>query len=290
MKNITIVAPASPIEMDLAEKEQLITWFAENGFIARFAPHCFDTDRFLAGADDDRAQDVNDAFADPQTDIVVALRGGYGSPRILDKLNYKIIRKNKKPFFGFSDLTALQLALYSQCQMSSYTGFNANFLLKPMGKQMETTLLKALNNEPLTVTGLEEIVAGTAYAPVIGGTLTLLAGLLGTSYMPDLRDTILVVEEVHEEPYRIDRLLNQLRLSGALSQLSGVVLSSCADCVAKDKADGTVQEVFADYFGSKKIPVVTNFPYGHIPDHIVFPLGRKARLDANNGTLTFDPE
>ncbi len=290
MKRITIVAPASPIEMSEADKTHIINWFQSHGFLARFAPHCFEQERFLAGSDIHRAQDVNEAFADDETDIVVALRGGYGSPRILDKIDYKMIRKHKKPFFGFSDLTALQLALYRQCELSSYTGFNANFLLKPLGSQMETTLLQALNNEPLTVTGLDGVVAGTAYAPVVGGTLTLLSGLLGTSYMPDLRDTILVVEEVHEEPYRIDRLLNQLRLAGALSQLSGVVLSSCADCLAKDKADGTVQEVFADYFGNKKIPVVTAFPYGHIPDHIIFPLGRKGRLDANRGTLVFDAE
>ncbi len=290
MKHVTIVAPASPIKMSEAEKEQIINWFYAHGYIARFAPHCFDQNRFLAGEDIDRAEDVNEAFADEETDIIVALRGGYGSPRILDKIDYKMIRKHKKPFFGFSDITALQLALYHQCEMISYTGFNANFLLKPLGNQMETTLLRALNHETMIVSGLEEIVPGTAYAPVVGGTLTLLAGLLGTPYMPDLRDTILVVEEVHEEPYRIDRLLNQLRLSGALSQLSGVVLSSCADCLAKDKDDGAVQDVFYDYFGSKKIPVVTGFPYGHIPDHIVFPIGRKARLDANEGTLTFDPE
>ncbi len=290
MKRVTIVAPASPIEMNETDKEQIINWFQTHGFMARFAPHCFEQDRFLAGIDSHRVQDVNEAFADEETDIIVALRGGYGSPRILDKVDYKMIRKHKKPFFGFSDLTALQLALYHQCELSSYSGFNANFLLKPMGPQMETTLLQALKNEPIIVSGLEGIIPGVAYAPVVGGTLTLLTGLLGTSYMPDLRNTILVVEEVHEEPYRIDRLLNQLRLAGTLSQLSGVVLSSCADCVAKDKADGTVQEVFTDYFGNKKIPVVTGFPYGHIPDHIVFPIGKKAHLDANKGTLIFDSE
>ncbi len=288
MKHITIVAPASPLDATLADKEKIITWFQTNGFEARFAPHCFEQDRFLAGNDKNRAQDLNEAFADDETDIIVALRGGYGSPRILDKLDYKMIRKHKKPFFGFSDLTALQMALYHQCELISYTGFNANFILKPIKSQMKTTLLQALRQDPLSVTDLEEIVPGTAYAPVLGGTLTMLVGLLGTSYMPDLTNTILVVEDVHEEPYRIDRMLNQLRLAGSLSQLAGIVLADCADCIAKDKADGTVQEVFYDYFGNKKIPVVTHFPYGHTPDHIIFPLGQKAHLDANKGTLIFD--
>lgn len=288
MKRVTLVAPASPLQATESEKAKILDWFTAHGFEARFAPHCFDEDRYLAGSDADRAADVNEAFADAQTDIIVALRGGYGCPRILDRLDYKMIRKNKKPFFGFSDLTALQSALYRQCELVSYTGFNANFILKPMGPLMEKTLLQALQQKPLTVSDLAEIVPGTAYAPVLGGTLTLLCGLLGTSYMPDLTNTILVVEDVHEEPYRIDRMLNQLRLAGALSQLAGIVLADCADCVAKDPNDGTVREVLQDYFGNKKIPVVTHFPYGHTPDHFVFPLGQKAHLDANKGTLIFD--
>ncbi len=288
MKQITLVAPASPINLSESEKENIINWFNANGFQARFAPHCFEQDRFLAGSDKDRAEDLNNAFADEETDIIIALRGGYGSPRVLDKLDYKMIRKNKKPFFGFSDLTALQMALYHRCELITYTGFNANFILNPIQNRMEKTLLQALNQQPLSLSGLKELIPGTAYARVLGGTLTMLTGLLGTSYMPDLTDCILVIEDVHEEPYRIDRMLNQLRLAGALSQLSGVILADCADCVAKDKADGTVHEVLHDYFGNKKIPVVTHFPYGHTPDHIVFPLGQKARLDANKGTLVFD--
>ncbi len=288
MTIVTIVAPASPIDMTQQEKETVLNWFALHGFQAQFAPHCFEQIRYLAGTDNQRAEDINHAFADNQTDIIIALRGGYGSPRILDKLDYKMIRQHKKPFIGFSDLTALQMALYHQAQLPSYTGFNANFILKPMGTNMEKTLLQALNHEPLTITGLKNIVPGTAYAPVLGGTLTLLCGLLGTSYMPNLTDTILVVEDVHEEPYRIDRMLNQLRLAGSLSQLAGVIIADCSDCTAKDSADGTVIDVFNDYFGNKKIPVVTHFPYGHTPNHVVFPLGGKARLDANKGTLIFD--
>ncbi|MBQ9090123.1 MAG: LD-carboxypeptidase [Alphaproteobacteria bacterium] len=288
MTNVTIVAPSSPIEITQQEKETILNWFSAHGFQAQFAPHCFEQNRYLAGTDINRAEDINKAFADNQTDVIIALRGGYGSPRILDKLDYKMIRQHKKPFIGFSDLTALQMALYHQVQLPSYTGFNANFILKPMGSEMEKTLLKALRGEPLTVTGLKHIIPGTAYAPVLGGTLTLLCGLLGTSYMPNLTDTILVVEDVHEEPYRIDRMLNQLRLAGSLSQLAGVIIADCSDCTAKDSADGTVIDVFNDYFGNKKIPVVTHFPYGHTQDHIVFPLGCNARLDANKGTLIFD--
>lgn len=289
MKQITIVAPSSPLQGDIEAAQKDITGFFEaEGYSIKFAPHCFDTERFLAGTDTNRANDINEAFADPHTDIIMALRGGYGSPRLLDKLDYKLISQFHKPFFGFSDLTAVQLALWHKCQLISYTGFNASFALTPQKGRLKESLFAALEEKPLSVKNLKALVPGTAYAPVIGGTLTLLCGLAGTSYMPNLNGVILVLEEVHEEPYRLDRMLNQLRLAGVLSQLEGVVLAGCEDCQPKDPADGTAQQVMQEYFGHKKIPVVVNFPYGHTPDHVVFPIGQTARLDANAGTLTFD--
>lgn len=286
MSRIMIVGPASPTPEN--DKDKIIAYFEDLGHTVQFAPHCFDCDRFLAGSDIHRAEDINNAFSDDNVDIIMALRGGYGSPRLLDKLDYKTISKNKKPFFGFSDITAMQLALWHQAQLVSFSGFNANFAARPIGPLMQDTLQKALNKKPISIKGLKCVVPGTAYAPVVGGTLTMLCGLLGTPYMPSLKETILVIEDVHEEPYRIDRMLNQLRLAGALSQLQGIVLAGCEDCIAKDKADGDVMTVFMDYFEHKKIPVVTQFPYGHTPDHIVFPIGQPARLDANQGTLVFD--
>ncbi len=287
MPLITIVAPASPAPIE--KKEQIITFLNSLGFDVQFAPHAFDSTRFLAGTDLDRANDLNAALTDPQTDIVMALRGGYGSPRILDKLDYKHIAQFKKPFFGFSDMTALQLALYKMCGMISFTGFNADCATREMGDALIETLKACINKESLVFENLETLVPGIAKGPVIGGTLTLLTGLMGTPYMPSLQDAILVIEEVHESPYRIDRMLNQLRLGGHLSQLQGIVLADCADCVATDTADGSLTDVFQDYFGSKKIPVVSGFPYGHTPNHVVFPVGQTAILNANDGTLTFEP-
>lgn len=286
MPLITIVAPGSPAPI---EKKQEITDFLSNlGYSVQFSKYAFENERFLAGSDTQRAFDLNQALTDDTTDIVIALRGGYGSPRILDKLDYKNIGRLKKPFFGFSDMTSLQLAFYKQCGLISFTGFNADCATREMGKTLVETLKACLNKEPLTIENLETITPGVARGPVIGGTLTMLVGLMGTPYMPSLQETILVLEDVHESPYRIDRMLNQLRLGGYLKQLQGVILAQCADCIAKDPADGTIMDVFMDYFGERKIPVVGNFPYGHTPDHIVFPLGQTAVLDANAGTLSFD--
>lgn len=286
MPLITIVAPGSP--MPVKNKQEIISFFEAIGFNVQFAPHAFNNERFLAGSDSDRAADLNQALTDKNTDIVIALRGGYGSPRILDKLDYNSIGYWKKPFFGFSDITALQLALYKKCNMVSFTGFNADCVTREMGKTLIETLKKCLNREPLIIENLKTVVPGKAKGPVIGGTLTMLVGLMGTPYMPILKGSILVIEDVHESPYRIDRMLNQLRLGGYLNQLQGVILADCADCTAKDSADGTLTDVFMDYFGHIKIPVISHFPYGHTPDHIVFPLGQPAVLDTSRGTLTFD--
>ncbi|MBO7244196.1 MAG: LD-carboxypeptidase [Alphaproteobacteria bacterium] len=286
MKVVTIVAPASPVS--LSEKKVIESFFKKEGFDVRFMPHTFEQERYLAGTDENRAADLNKALTDSQTDIVIALRGGYGSPRILDMLDYKAIKKANKKLFGFSDITALQLALYKKTGLVSYSGFNADCAIKGVDPLLKETFFKAVNDERLVVDNLKPVVKGVAKGKVLGGTLTMLVSLMGTPYMPSLNGALLVVEEVHESPYRIDRMLNQLRLGGHLNRLAGVILSECADCVAKDKQDGTVEEVFNSFFNQLGIPVVSEFPYGHIPKRIVFPIGKKATLNATEGKLIFE--
>ena len=286
MKVVSIVAPASPAP--LSQKKVIESFFKKEGFDVKFMPHVFDQDRYLAGSDEDRAQDLNEALTDKTTDFVVALRGGYGSPRILDMLDYKAIKKANKKLFGFSDITALQLALYKKSKMVSYSGFNADCAVKGVGPLLKETFFKAVNDEPLIVENLLTVKKGVAKGTVIGGTLTMLVSLMGTKYMPSLKKSLLVVEEVHESPYRIDRMLNQLRLGGHLDDLAGVILSECADCTPKDAQDGDVKKVFDSYFNHLDIPVVTAFPYGHIPERIVFPIGKKAILNATEGKLIFE--
>ncbi|MBR6730976.1 MAG: LD-carboxypeptidase [Alphaproteobacteria bacterium] len=286
MKVVTIVAPASPAP--LSQKESIESFFQKEGFEDRFMPHVFDQERYLAGDDQSRAQDLNKALTDKETDIVVALRGGYGSPRILDMLDYQAIKKSNKKLFGFSDITALQLALYKKSGLISYSGFNADCAVKGVDPLLKETFLKAVNDEPLSVENLVTVQKGVAKGKVLGGTLTMLVSLMGTNYMPSLKGALLVVEEVHESPYRIDRMLNQLRLGGHLDKLAGVILSECADCTAKDSEDGTLKEVFDSFFSHLGIPVVSAFPYGHIPKRIVFPIGKKAVLNATEGKLIFE--
>lgn len=286
MQLVTVVAPASPIALD--QKEIIENFFKNEGLNVQFAPHVFKNERYLAGTDEERASDLNWALTDEKTDVVIALRGGYGSPRLLDKLDYKAIKKANKPLFGFSDITALQLALFKKCGMISFTGFNADCAVKGVQDLLLSTFKMALNKEALRIENLTPVVKGKAKGTVLGGTLTMLTSLMGTPYMPSLERALLVVEEVHESPYRIDRMLNQLRLGGYLDKLAGVVLADCADCIAKDPADGDVETVFQSFFANLNVPVVSGLPYGHTPNRIVFPIGQTAYLDADNGTLVFD--
>ncbi len=287
MPLITIVAPASWESQD--HSATIISFFKKLGFDVQFSLNAFSSERFMAGSDTLRAQDLMQAFQDPETDIIMALKGGYGSPRILDKLDYTLIRQNKKPFFGFSDNTALQLALYKKSDLPSLTGFNANFALKAIEDPLLKSLIDALQNKPVHIKDLIGCTKGVVRGPLIGGNLTMIHSLLGTPYMPSMKGVIWVIEEVHEEPYRIDRMLTSLRLSGIFDQLGGVLIGRFTGCTPKDQTDGTVEEVLKEHFGALKIPVAYNFPYGHDMNHIVFPIGTEAILDANKGTLDIAP-
>ncbi|MDD3669089.1 MAG: LD-carboxypeptidase [Alphaproteobacteria bacterium] len=289
MKTIRIVAPASPINrLTPADFAKIKAAFSKWGYNAIWSDAVFQKDRFLAGSDAVRAQDINAAFADVGVDAIVALKGGYGSPRLLDKIDYDAVRKNPKPFFGFSDITALQLALYARAGLPSQTGFIANYALKPLPPLLRRTLPSALKNEAQTFARLKPMAGGRAQGILVGGTLTLIETLVGTPYLPDMRGKILLLEDVGEEPYKIDRMLTHLRLAGVFNQIGGLVLGQWEKCVAKDKADGTIAAVLRDHFARAPFPVIAGFPYGHAPDHVVVPIGAAAALDADKGTLRID--
>lgn len=283
MKKIALISPASP---GAALDQQAVTCFLNDlGYEPVYGAHAFDVNRFVAGTDADRLADLHWAFTDPEIDAIMTIRGGYGTPRLLDKIDYKLIKKNQKPFVGFSDVTALQLALWHKCHFVSFTGFQANFIGKPMARALVETLRACLNRDPITYEGLTLLTKGVARGHLVGGSLTLLTGLIGTPYMPKLKDAILVLEEVQEQPYRIDRMIEQLHLSGALDHVAGVVLGGFYNCISKDKTDGTIDEVLQERFAGLNIPVVRDFRYGHGDGEIVFPIGAKATLDANKGVL-----
>lgn len=282
-KKIAVISPASP---SVTYDKSSIKCFLESiGYTPIYGKHAFEIDRFMAGSDVHRADDILWAFTNPEIDAILCMRGGYGSGRVLDKLDYNTIIKHKKPLFGLSDITALQLALWHKCHLTSFTGLQASFMDKPLTTSMVETFKACLNHELMTFENLTPVTKGVATGTLIGGTLSLLVSLMGTPYMPDLTGAILVIEEVGEQPYQIDRMLNHLRLAGVFDKVAGIVLASFYKCVSKDVLDGPIDDVLSEQFGTLKIPVVQDFMYGHGANEIVFPIGANATLNADLGVL-----
>jgi muramoyltetrapeptide carboxypeptidase len=225
------------------------------------------------------------AFIDKSIDAIMTLRGGYGSARILNKIDYKFISKHKKPLFGFSDATALQLALWKKSKLVSYSGLQASFLQDKIDTGLNTTFEAMLAGKKISWQGLTPLTKGKATGRLIGGTLTLITSLIGTPYEPDFKKAILVLEDIGEEPYRVDRMLTQMHLAGVFDKISGVVLGDWHNCTAKNKNDGTIETVLMEHFGNLPIPVVKGFPYGHGIKGTIFPIGAKAKLNADKGSL-----
>lgn len=280
MKTIGVVAPSSAVG-ESAVTEAADFW-KSRGFDVKVAPHLYEKKRFLAGSDVDRAADLTAMFVDDAVDFVFAAGGGYGSARLLKLMDYDLIARHKKPFVGLSDTTAVQLALYAKSGVPCYSGY----LMKPRnGRVMfpytDVSLDDCLNGREQTVSGLESDFSGTVEGTLVGGCLSLIVGLIGTPYMPDVTGAVLVLEDVGEEPYAVDRMMTHLDNAGVFDRAAAVVFGAFTDCRAKDPADGTVGDVLDEWKNRLKIPVFTGFPYGHQAGSVVFPVGGKAVLTAN---------
>lgn len=280
MKTIGVVAPSSAVG-ESAVTEAADFW-KSRGFDVKVAPHLYEKKRFLAGSDVDRAADMTAMFVDDAVDFVFAAGGGYGSARLLKLMDYDLIARHKKPFVGLSDTTAVQLALYAKSGVPCYSGY----LMKPRnGRVMfpytDASLDDCLNGREQTVSGLESDFSGTVEGTLVGGCLSLIVGLIGTPYMPDVTGAVLVLEDVGEEPYAVDRMMTHLDNAGVFDRAAAVVFGAFTDCRAKDPADGTVGDVLDEWKNRLKIPVFTGFPYGHQAGSVVFPVGGKAVLTAN---------
>ncbi len=284
--SIAIIAPSSPVGMTLKQVHDLgNTLAAKIGQDVIVMPHVTDSMRFAAGTDANRAADVMTAFQNPDVTAILTVRGGYASNRILDKLDYDTICRNPKPVFGFSDTTALQAGLWQRAGITGYSGFQLNFLNRDdIDTKLWTSFMNALNGQPVALQNLSVMTVGVAEGIAVGGTLSVLVGLMGTPYFSDMQGRILIVEEVSEEPYKVDRMLTQLRLAGVLDEVAGIALGDFAACVAKDPSDGTIEDVLNEHFATLPVPVI-RVPYGHRNGQTVVPIGKQVRIDADNGTF-----
>ncbi len=284
-----LVSPSGPTRPERVARgvELLESW----GLRVALAPDVYARHGFLAGTDAQRLADLNGALRDPGVRAVVCTRGGYGVQRIVDGLDLAAVRADPKIVVGFSDITALQLALWRGTRLATVHGPGAAWLDERTGPASAESLRAALFTAKPVVVARDPAaetagvtVGGTAAGTLLGGNLCLLSASLGTPDFPDLTGAVLLLEEVQEPPYKIDRMLTHLRRAGVLRGLAGVAVGQFTGCA--DEWAVSIVDVLGERLGDLGVPVLGGLPIGHGMGQRTVPVGVPAILDAVTGTLT----
>ncbi len=281
---IGVVAPAGPFERKLFS--QGLSTLEAMGFQIRVPKEIFEKTGYLAGDDAHRAQLVNRLFKDPAIHAIVCARGGFGSLRILPRLDFDAIRENPKIFMGFSDITALLTAITTLGGLVSFHGPVVTTLANALKNTRDALSAAILSDAPLEVQSANGVVirAGRAQGPVIGGNLTTLCHLLKTPFEARFKNHILLLEDRGEALYRIDRMLFQMKLAGCFEGIAGLVLGSFEGCGSLED----VFQVFEEHFKDIPVPILAGFDVGHGEQNLTIPIGLDATLDADRHMLSFD--
>ena len=288
---IAIVAPASPPDKPKVI-EAAIQRLKKYGFTIKPGKFLRERDGYLAGSDEERAADINAAFADPGVQGVFCLRGGYGSCRILPLLDYAAIRANPKAFLGYSDITAMHLAILVKSGLVTFHGSNASSAFEPANLKWCEKMLMGIGPSDVLFQrdrvhkSVKTVVPGRVRGKLIGGNFTCLLRLIGTPWQPDFRGAILFLEDTGEKAYRIDGMFTHLRLAGLLEQIGGLVLGQF-DYDADKREQARIAEVLPREAKRLGVPCVTGAPIGHFPSQVIVPQGVAAELDATAGRLSF---
>lgn len=291
---IGIIAPSSPEDKEkLHDSTKILEGL---GFKVVHGRSCYENYGYLAGDDELRAFDINTMFRNPKIDAIFCMRGGYGSIRILDLIDYNVIHKNPKIFMGYSDITALHIAIVQKTNLVTFHGpmLTSDFLSPGFESYTKASMLKALTRpiplgkieSPIEETKSTMLKPGNAQGEIIGGNLSLLVSTLGTPYEIDTRGKILLIEETGEEPYKIDRMLTQLRLSGKLYDVEGIALCQFTNCEPSDSTKSfSLDEMFKEVFSFFKKPIIKNVYTGHGESMATIPLGVLGKIDGSKGVF-----
>jgi len=285
---------------DLAQLEQVKTTISAMGLVPRVGRYVASRYGYLAGTDQQRADDLNDAYADRDVRAVFAVRGGWGCARILPLLDWKTIRANPKLLIGFSDITALHLAFAAQAGFPTIHGPNAANSWpaaswsslwglafagdRPVFRNPDIADLDPIQQERWRTATIQP---GRATGTLVGGNLTVLAALVGTPWLPDFTRKILFLEDTGEAEYRIDRMLTQLALAGILGKVAGIVFGQCTRCSigVADYQGFTLPQVLEQHFAPLAVPVFSGANIGHISGQLSLPVGVRAEIDASQGSI-----
>ncbi len=255
---------------------------------------CYASHGYLSGGDELRARDINSMFSNPSVKGVFSIRGGYGSARLLELLDYEMIKSNPKLFIGYSDVTALHIAFNQICNLVTFHGpmpstelykevddYTMDYYLENIFSDKPLGLIK--NSESIE---MKTLVGGNCEGILTGGNLSLIAASIGTKYEIDTKGKILFIEEVDEEPYRIDRMLLQLKQSGKLESASGIILGSWTNCKAEEPEKSlSLMEIFNELIVPLNKPTIYDFPCGHSLPTVTLPLGARVRIDGVSSSV-----
>lgn len=291
---IGIISPASTPD-DLTRIDKGVKYLEKLGYQVEVGRNVGQNHGYLAGKDEARLADLHYMFRKKEVKAIFCVRGGYGTPRLLDAIDYSLIKKNPKIFVGYSDITALQMAFLKKTGLVTFAGpmLAVDFWneVSPFTEEMFWAMVTSKKKFGKVLNPNSEkfhiLRSGSAENQLIGGNLSLIASLIGTGYLPSFRDKILMIEEIGEPPYRIDRMFSQMKLSGVFSQISGIILGRFVDCYESDqfKKTLTLNEVIEDYLGNLEMPVVYNFKHGHIKDNITMAFGLNYRINTPKCTV-----
>lgn len=313
-----LVAP-SGAPKDPAAIDRGVSYLEDRGFKVLVAPHARNRHGYLAGRDEDRLSDLHWAFANPQVDGILCIRGGYGTTRIIPYLDIDLIRRNPKVFSGFSDITALGMVFWQSAGLVSFNGpmSTSTFACDPVSAFCEESFWRTVSHAAPAGSiwhghhdrNFRVVTSGSAEGHLVGGNLSLVAAAAGTAYGLDARGAIVVLEDIDERAYRVDRMLTQLVQSGAFDGAVGIVFgrnvpdpterereldaateglplqTSGFSTAANWAREPLLDEVIHDRLAGLGIPVLTGLPFGHIDHYATLPIGVRARMDSDSGDL-----
>jgi len=288
---IGVISPASS-PSDLEKIEKGVKYLESLGYRVEVGNNVGKIHGYLAGTDEERLEDLHSMFKNKNVKAIFNVRGGYGSGRLLDKINFGLIKRNPKIFVGYSDITALQLAFLKKTGLVTFAGpmVAVDFSQDKVDPFMEENFWKIITtskkigklNNP-NEERFYTLTKGRGEGKLVGGNLALLISLMGTDYQPDFKDSVLLIEDIGEDPYRVDRMFYQLKYAKVFNKVKGIILGRFVDCYIKDKSQPSLSlnDVIADYLADLKVPVIYNVKHGHIKENLTIPWGLKTKVNTS---------
>ncbi len=298
---IGLVAPSGGI--DESKLETAIQNMAKLELVPYYTERILARHGYLAGEDKNRTADLEEMFANKDIDAIFAIRGGVGATRILSKIDYNIIEKNPKIFIGYSDITALQYAFFKKTNLISFHGAVAvsnfsEYTINSFNNLFFNNITTINYASPTFERGIENrefdlitLKHGIAEGKIVGGNLSLMTAVIGTKFDIDYTDKIVMIEEIDEYPYKIDRMLTQLMSATNLKKANAIVMGIFKNCsnVSKNLSDSEslpLQTIFGEIFEKMNVPIIYGFPFGHLREQTLFPFGATAKIDTYTNELT----